>query len=60
MHFFDERLATAWINEESKFDSPYGQEFSLLNIADTVSVVHPSSCLMGTRGSFSGGKAAEV
>jgi hypothetical protein len=41
----------------SEFESRYGQEFSLLQIVQTVSEVHPTSYAMGTGGSFPGGKA---
>jgi hypothetical protein len=37
---------------------PVGQELSLLHIVHTGSGVHPTSCPMGTGGSFFGGKAA--
>jgi hypothetical protein len=36
----------------------WGQEFSLLQIVQTGSEVHPTSYPMGTVGSFPGGKAA--
>jgi hypothetical protein len=37
---------------------PVGKEFSLLQIVQTPSEVHPTSYPMGTGGSFPGGKAA--
>jgi hypothetical protein len=45
--------------EGLEFESRYGQEFSLLQIIQTSSGVHPTSYPMGTGGSFPGGKAAE-
>jgi hypothetical protein len=47
------RLATGWTTEGSEFGSRKGQEFSLLQVAQTGSGVHPTSYPMGT-----GGKAA--
>jgi hypothetical protein len=44
--------------EKSEFESRWGQEFSLLQIVQTGSEVHPTSSPMGTGGSFPGGKAA--
>jgi hypothetical protein len=44
--------------EESEFESRWGQEFSLVHIVQTGSEVHPTSCPMGTGGSFPGGKTA--
>jgi hypothetical protein len=41
-----------------EFESRWGQEFSLLQIVQTGSEVHPTSCPMGTGGYFPGGKAA--
>jgi hypothetical protein len=46
------------MTEESEFESRWGQEFSLLQIAQTGSEVHQTSCPMVTGGSFPGGKAA--
>jgi hypothetical protein len=42
----------------SQFESQWAQEFSLLQIVQTGSEVHPTSYPMGTGGSFPGGKAA--
>jgi hypothetical protein len=50
--------ATGWTTEESEFEPQYGQEFSLLHVVQTGSGVHPTSCPMGIRGFFPGGKAA--
>jgi hypothetical protein len=47
-----------WTTEGSDFDSRLGQKFSLLHVVQTGSEAHPASYLMGTRGSFPGGKAA--
>jgi hypothetical protein len=44
--------------EKSEFESRWGQEFSLLQIVQTGSEVHPTSSPMGTGGSFPGGKTA--
>jgi hypothetical protein len=52
------RLATSSATEGSEFESRYVQEFPLLNVVQTGSGVHPTSCLMSTGGSFPGGKAA--
>jgi hypothetical protein len=46
------------MTEESELESRYGQDFSLLNIVQTCSGVHPTSYRMGIGGSFPGGKAA--
>jgi hypothetical protein len=46
------------MTEGSEFESRWGQEFSLLQIVQTGSEVHPTSYTMGTGGSFTGGKAA--
>jgi hypothetical protein len=51
-------LATGWTTEGSEFEFRWGKEFSLLQVVQTDSVIHPTSYLMGTRGSFIGGKAA--
>jgi hypothetical protein len=51
-------IATDWTTEGSEFESRYGQEFSLLQIVQTGSEVHPTAYPMGTGGSFPGGKAA--
>jgi hypothetical protein len=40
------------------FESRWGQELSLLHVVQTGSGAHPASYLMGTGGSFPGGKAA--
>jgi hypothetical protein len=50
-------LATGWTIERSEFEFRYSQEFSLLNVVQTDSEVHPTSYPMVTEGSFSGGKA---
>jgi hypothetical protein len=47
-----------WMTEGSEFESGGGQEFSLLQIVQTGSGVHPTSYSMGAGGSFPGGKAA--
>jgi hypothetical protein len=39
-------------------ESRLGQDFSLLQIVQTASEIHPTSCPMGTGGSFPGDKAA--
>jgi hypothetical protein len=46
-----------WTTEGSEFESREGQEFSLLQIVQTGSEVHPTYYPMGTGGSFPGGKA---
>jgi hypothetical protein len=43
-----------WTTEGSEFDCRYGQEFSLLNLVQTGSAVHPTSYSMGI-GAFSRG-----
>jgi hypothetical protein len=52
-------LATGWTAEGSEFESRWGQHFSLFHIGQTGSGAHPASYIMGTRGSFPRGKAAE-
>jgi hypothetical protein len=47
-----------WTTEESKFESRYGQEFSLLQVVQTGSGVHPTSYPKGIGGFFSVDKAA--
>jgi hypothetical protein len=47
-----------WTTEGSEFESRKGQEFSLLQIVQIGSEVHPTSYPMGTGGSLLGGKAA--
>jgi hypothetical protein len=42
--------------EGSEFESRYGQEFSLLHVAQTGSGVHPNYYPMGTGASFPGVK----
>jgi hypothetical protein len=49
-------MATGWATEGSEFESRYGQEFSLLDLVQSGSGVHP----MVTGGPFSGGKATEA
>jgi hypothetical protein len=39
-----------WTTEESEFESRWGQEFSLLQIFQTGSEVHRTTCPMGTPG----------
>jgi hypothetical protein len=47
------------IKEETRyFKKSTCQEFSLLHVVQTGSGVHPTSYIMGTGGSFPGGKAA--
>jgi hypothetical protein len=41
-----------WTTEESKFESWYGQEFSLLQIVQIGSEVHPTFLSNGYRGLF--------
>jgi hypothetical protein len=41
-----------------RFESRYGQEFSLLHVVQTDSGAHPASYSMSTGGSFPGRKAA--
>jgi hypothetical protein len=53
-------MATGWMTEGSVFESQWGQEFSLPQVVQTGSGVHPTSYPTGTGGSFSGGKAAEA
>jgi hypothetical protein len=53
-------LATGWTTEGSEFESRWGQEFSLLQIVQNGSEVHPTSYPMGTGGSFLGGKVARA
>jgi hypothetical protein len=48
--------ATGWTTEGSEFESRMGQEFSLLQVVQTGSGVHPTSYTMGTGGSFLGVK----
>jgi hypothetical protein len=36
-------VTTGWTTEGSEFESRYGQEFSLLQIVQTGSEVHPTS-----------------
>jgi hypothetical protein len=45
-------------NRGSEFESQWGQEFSVLHLIQTGSGVHPTSCPMGTGGSFLAGKVA--
>jgi hypothetical protein len=51
-------MATGWTTQGLEFEFRYGQEFSLLNIIQTGSEVHPPPYTLGTAGSFPGGKAA--
>jgi hypothetical protein len=51
-------IATGWATEGSEFECRQGQEFSLLQVVQTGSEVHPTSYTMGTGGSFPGVKAA--
>jgi hypothetical protein len=44
------------MTKETEFKSRWGKEFSLLNVIQTISGVHPTSYPMGTGGSFPGGK----
>jgi hypothetical protein len=47
-----------WTIGESGFEFQWGQEFSLLQVVQTGSGIHPTSYTMGTGGSFPGGKEA--
>jgi hypothetical protein len=49
-----------WLDDQEgrEFESRQGKKFSLLHIVQTGSGVHPTSYPMGTRGSFTGDKAA--
>jgi hypothetical protein len=47
-----------FLASKSEFESLWGQEFSLLQIVQACSEVHPTSSPMGTGSSFPGGKAA--
>jgi hypothetical protein len=49
-----------WKTEGSEFETPEGQEFSVLYVVQTGSGAHPASYTMGNGGYFSGGKAAEA
>jgi hypothetical protein len=49
-------IATGWTTERSGFESRQGQEFSLLNVVQTGSGVHPTSYTMSTGSSFPGVK----
>jgi hypothetical protein len=49
-----------WTTEELGFEFQWDQEFSLLDLVQTSSAVHPTSYSMGTVGAFSGGNAAGV
>jgi hypothetical protein len=48
----------SWMTKASTFKPRWGQEFSLLRVAQTGSEAHPTAHPMGTGGSFAGGKAA--
>jgi hypothetical protein len=39
-----------WMTEGSELESRYGKEFSLLNVVQIGSEVHPTSYTMGTGG----------
>jgi hypothetical protein len=45
-----------WTTEGSEYESRYGQEFSVLHVVQTGSVVHPTFYTMGTGSSFIKGK----
>jgi hypothetical protein len=47
-----------WKTEESEFEYRQGQELSLLHAVQTGSGAYSASYLMGSKGSFPGGKAA--
>jgi hypothetical protein len=51
-------LTTGWTTERLKFESRYGQEFSLLHVVQTCSGDNPACYPMGTWSSFPGGKVA--
>jgi hypothetical protein len=51
-------IATGYWLDDRGVGFRWGQEFSLLHVVQTGSGVHPTSCPMGTGGSFPGGKAA--
>jgi hypothetical protein len=53
-------IATGYGLDDRGFgvESWYSQEYSILNIVQTGSVVHPTSYPMGTGASFPGGKVA--
>jgi hypothetical protein len=49
-----------WTIKGPEFESRWGQEFSLFDVAHTGSGAHPASYPKGTGGSFPGGKATGV
>jgi hypothetical protein len=49
------QLATGWTTEGSKFESRWGQEFSLPHVNQIGSGAHQTSYPMGNGGSFPGG-----
>jgi hypothetical protein len=50
--------AMGWRTKGSEFESPSGQEFSLLYVVQAGSGANPASYPMGTAGSFPGGNVA--
>jgi hypothetical protein len=46
------------MTEESEFESRYSQEYSLLHVVQTGSLVHPTFFPIGTGSSFPGVKEA--
>jgi hypothetical protein len=53
-----QRLIMGWTTQVLEFETPYGQEFSLLHVVQTGSGAHPASYPMATGGFFPGGEAA--
>jgi hypothetical protein len=54
LRFFYPPPPTGWTTEGLEFESRWGKKFSLLQIIQTSSEVHPASYPMGTGGSFPG------
>jgi hypothetical protein len=56
----EEWPAMGWMTEGPKFESQYGQVFSLLHVIQTGSGAHPTSYPTGTNGTFSKVKVAKA